>query len=130
MEHFKTHLVFRLKEDILQKIISDDRNRIVELGSWQNKPLQVESTITNGDIRIRYEKDFIVITYHSRYSLVADKSNPLDVIRGTVNNLLSEPFWIGKDDTVVSQGSPSDSKTELVMTLWPKESCEYKNHNM
>ncbi|MBN2588854.1 MAG: hypothetical protein JXA96_03250 [Sedimentisphaerales bacterium] len=131
---FKMHLVFELKEDVLQKIISDDRNQIVELGNWKNKPMQVESSITNGDIRIRFEKDFIVILYHSRYSLVAGKSNPLDVIRDTVNNLLSEPFWIGKDDTLVSLGTPADSKVELQMISWPKESaksqiitCSYRN---
>lgn len=129
IDDFKMHLGFELKEDVLQKLISDDRNRIVELGSWQNKPLQVESSITNGDIRISIEEDFIAISHHSRYSLVTGKSNSLDIIRDTVNNLLSEPFGIGNNDTVVSQGSSVNDKTELVMSFGPKESAKSQTVN-
>jgi len=126
------HLGLELKKSVLQKIAAEDsKDRIIELGNWPHAPLVVESSITNGNIRIRFEDDFIIIWYRSHVSLVDGKSTSLDVVRDVVNNVLGEAFVIGEDDilviaenVVVSSGSSSpfgDTKAELITTSLPKE---------
>lgn len=130
--NFRMHLGLELNKSVLQKMAAkDSTDRIVELGNWPQAPLVVVSSIANGEIRIRFEDDFITIWYHSPVSLVDGKSTPLDVVRDAINDILGEALVIGEDDilvidegVVISSGKPSpfgNTKAELVTTSLPKE---------
>ena len=128
-DDFRMYLTPVLKENLLEKITAEEnKGLLVELGNWPHTPLEVDSPIGSGHIRIRFEEDFVVIWYHSPVSLLQDKSTPLNAIRDTINEIVGETFVIGDDDTLIVQGDDSsvNPKTELVMASWPKEIPETK----
>ena len=94
IDNFRMYLAPALKESILKEITAEDSNdQIVELGNWLHSPLEVRSLVANRNIHIRFEKDFLVVWYHSPISLVRGRKTPLDVIRQSVNSIILPKNW-------------------------------------
>ena len=124
VDDFKMYFTAALKEDVLKTITDVNSNgQIAELANWPYAPFEIQSSFTNGDFRVRFEKDFLVIWYHSSVSLVEGKNNPIDVVRQAVNAIVAEPFAIGENDTLFAAGSSiaPTPKIELTMFTWPQE---------
>jgi len=127
LEGFRRYLTLALKESVLAEMTAkDSKSRIIELNNWPHAPLEVESSINKGNIRVRFEKDFIVIWCCRPISLVDGKSTPLDIVRQVTKDVLGNAFVLGEIDTLRHLNSPPVPKHEKIMVIWPKEIPETK----
>ncbi len=85
-------LPIALSDDVLQELTTEG-NRIVEFGKWTHKPLAVNTDITpGGNLWIRSEKDFLVMTYTSPSLLLGEGGDPYEAIQKVAEGLLAEPL--------------------------------------
>jgi ankyrin repeat protein/beta-lactamase regulating signal transducer with metallopeptidase domain len=121
IDDFRMYLAPILKENVLQKITAEDsENRITESGNWPHAPLQVKSALTNRNIHIRFEDDFVVLWYQSPVPLVDGVRSPLDAVRKATAAVLADPYVPGEADTLTTPRG-GNAKSELNMFIWPKE---------
>lgn len=132
---FRMYLSKALNKGLLKEVSAEDKkNRITELANWPHAPVEVTSPTTRGYVRIRCEKDFVVIWYHGSESLVNPGATPLDVVRQATKGVLADTFVLGETGTLVGVGSPPNPKAEIRMAAWPREmpgkkriTCSYSN---
>ena len=108
IDDFGMQLRVGLKKSVYQKISTEDtKNRISELGNWQYAPKEIAFNISDKEIRIRSERDFVMIWYRSPISLVRGKNNSLNIFRDIVNDILGQEFNLGADNTLAILGTDS-----------------------
>jgi len=119
---FRMYINKVLKDEVMEEVIRKDvDNRIVQLGKWPGGPLEVSTSIGEARVHARFEKDFIIIWYHSPVLLVDSNSSPLDVVRDATSNVLADVFVLGGPDTLVRSSARATDKTEIRLTRWPEK---------
>ena len=103
--------------------------QIVELSNWEHKPHIVESVFGKGKIRIRNEKDFLIIWYKSQVALFDNDDQPLDdIIRLATEAILPDKYVLGEADTLTGKGLAAAPKSKFHLSLGPKRIPGKKTH--
>ncbi|MCX7428244.1 MAG: hypothetical protein NTW96_21775 [Planctomycetia bacterium] len=113
---FAARLVEALNEDTLAEVRgTDSKNQVTEIGNWPGAPnwpgppVQVVAAIRQGDLRIRLEKDYLIIHSPRKTPLAMDRA-PRDILRQATEGILADDYVPGPDDASRMETRYRDAK--------------------
>jgi len=86
--------------------------QVMEVGNWPHAPLEVTAHRTKMNLRVRNERDFLVIWYRTSIAQRPGES-ALDSIRQVTGEFLADLYVLGQADTLAAPGAPATTKSEI-----------------
>ena len=119
-EELSMHLKESLDTDVLNDVLESGQKHV--LSTWTRRPVEIDASVKNGDIRIRLEQDFVIIWYRSKVPIDDGQANsPLGIVQRVTKTILGKSFVLGSGETLVRARERPKQSSRTRMIRWPEK---------
>lgn len=107
---FAAYLSESLGVEVQKDLSTNGENHFIEQVKWMKHPLEIKANCLKGNVRIRFEEDFVIIWFHGNREFHKEGIDPSDVVRLVTKEFLGAAFVVGDPTTTIDSNATLTTK--------------------